>query len=262
MPLVFSAICPHPPLLIPNIGRDNLIKLKKTRLAVENLVQDFYAAKPETVIIISPHGQLLEHAFTINHSPVLQGNFTDFGDLETKVELKNDLGLAYKIKEAVETKLPLVLTTPPFLDHGAAIPLFYLTKPLKNLAAIPVGYSLLSPEEHFALGKFIRKVVDQSSKRVALIASADLSHRLSSAAPEGYHESGEKFDRLIMEYLKNKQLDKLLKLDEKLVTESGECGYRSMLILLGAVAEINFTPQFLSYEAPFGVGYLTANLVF
>lgn len=43
--------------------------------------------------------------------------------------------------------------------------------------------------------------------------------------------------------------------------EAGECGLRSFSFLLGILEEskINWKPEVLSYEGPFGVGYLVAN---
>ena len=228
---------------------------------MEQLEGELYSKKPETIIVISPHGNLMSEAFTINHSPTLKGNFEDFGDLETSLEFKNDLGLAYQIREFAETKVPLILTTEESLDHGALVPLFYLTQHLKDIAVIPMGYSMLNRQTHFELGKYIREVLNKTSKRVALIASGDLSHRLTNDAPAGYSQEGQKFDKKIVELIKNKKFGEIINLDEKLVEEAGECGYRSMLILLGAISEINYQPEVLSYEGPFGVGYLVANFI-
>lgn len=259
MPLIFAAICPHPPILIPNIGKGHLKKIQKTKEAMEKLEEDFYSAKPETVIVISPHGRLMSQAFTINHSPALKGDFVDFGDLATSLEFKNDLALAYQIREKVETKIPLVLTISERLDHGSCVPLFYLTQHLKDVKVIPLGYSFLGRAVHFNLGSFIRSVLNNTNKRVAIIASGDLSHRLTMDAPAGYSPRGKEFDEKLVELLNSKKIKEILKIKKPLLEEAGECGYRSILILLGAIAEINFQPEILSYEGPFGVGYLVAN---
>ncbi|MCX6785603.1 MAG: AmmeMemoRadiSam system protein B [Candidatus Komeilibacteria bacterium] len=259
MPIVFAALCPHPPLLIPAIGKENLAKLQKTRIAMEKLEEDFYHSKPETVIVISPHGDLMAKAFTINHAPVLKADFADFGDLATTLEFKNDLGLSYRIREKTETKLPLILTTSAKLDHGSSVPLYYLTQHLKDLKVIPLGYSLLSRAVHFSLGAYIRSVLNQTNKRVAIIASGDLSHRLTVDSPAGYSSAGQEFDQKLIGLLADKKIKEILKIKKPLIKEAGECGYRSLLILLGALAEINFKTEILSYEGPFGVGYLVAN---
>jgi len=262
MPLIFGAICPHPPLLIPEIGRENLKLIGLTVTSLKSLEAGLYQANPETIIIITPHGELLKESFTINHSPKLKVDFEKFGDLTTKLAFDNNLGLGYQIREKLETKLPVILTTDAKLDHGAGVPLYYLAQKLKNIKIIPIGYSLLNRKKHYEFGQKIRKIIDQSNERVAVIASGDLSHRLTSEAPAGYSEKGFEFDQLLVKLLKEKKIDKILKMNKSLIDEAGECGYRSILILLGIFHELNYRIEVLSYEGPFGVGYLVANFRF
>ncbi|HLC63725.1 MAG TPA: AmmeMemoRadiSam system protein B [Patescibacteria group bacterium] len=259
MPLVFGAICPHPPILIPNIGQENFKKLKKTKVALEELEGDLYSKKPDTIIVVSPHGRLMDETFTINHSPVLKADFEDFGDLETKMEFKNDLGLAYQLRERLESRLPVALTTEEKLDHGTAVPLYYLSQHLSGVKIIPVGYCLQSLEKNFEFGREIGNQLAKTNKRVAVIASGDLSHRLTAGAPAGYSDKGKEFDDQIKELLKQNKTQEILNLNPDLIEEAGQCGLRSIVILLGAFDGVNYQPEILSYEGPFGVGYLVAN---
>lgn len=260
MPLVFGAICPHPPILIPSIGRENLKKIKKTKLAMESLAGDFYQAAPDTVIIISPHSKMMAGNFVINHSPALTVDLSDFGDLDTKFTFKNDLGLAYQIRESVETAIPMILTTEEKLDYGASIPLLYLTKEKRNVLVVPLSYSLLDFSVHFNLGRAIREVINLSNKRVAVVASGDFSHRLSKDSPAGYSPCGMQFDKKLIRLLKEKDVAGILNFDKDLIEKAGECGFRSLLILLGVFEHSNYKIDILSYQGPFGVGYLVASL--
>lgn len=259
MSLVFSAITPHPPIIIPQIGKDSLKQVDKTITALKKLEKELYAAKPETIIIISPHGSLLPDNFTINLHPSYETSFADFGDFATKKEYKTDLGLVDKIFEANKYHLPLKIVSDPLLDHGASVPLFYLTEHLPDIKIIPVGYSLLEHETHLEFGKRLKDVIFQTNKRIAVIASGDLSHCLSAEAPGGYAPEGKKFDEELVELLEKKDLEGILNLEPDLVAKAGECGLRSFLILLGIIKNINCQPQLLSYEGPFGVGYLVMN---
>ena len=72
MSLVFSAITPHPPMLIPSIGQGALKKLEKTKQALEKLEQKLYVAHPDILIILSPHGSYFKDAFTLNSNPQYQ----------------------------------------------------------------------------------------------------------------------------------------------------------------------------------------------
>ena len=262
MALSFSAIAPHPPILIPAIGKENIALLQKTIESYRKLEEYLYTSQVETLIVISPHGAIQSESFTMNLNPEFIVSFEDFGDLSTKIELKGDLGIAYKIRENLETKAPLQLISEPVLDHGCGVPLFLLTQNIKNLKIIPLYCSALDSESHYKFGQLLKRELLVNKSRIGVIASGDLSHRLSKNAPAGYSPKGAKFDQKLIESLKNKKSQDILGFNKKLIEEAGECGLKSILILLGMTDGINYSPELLSYEAPFGVGYLTMNFKF
>jgi AmmeMemoRadiSam system protein B len=146
------------------------------------------------------------------------------------------------------------------LDHGMLVPLFYLTSGrLDNLPLVGIGFSFLPLNVHFKFGQIIGEVAKKVKKRIAFIASGDLSHRLTENAPAGYSEQGEKFDHQLINLLKHDKTKEVLKINQNLIAQAGECGLRSIIILLGALNGLNYKPEILSYEGPFGVGYLVAN---
>ncbi|MFH1565417.1 MAG: AmmeMemoRadiSam system protein B [bacterium] len=255
--LVFSALTPHPPIMIPNVGGDNLKQIKNTVDAMEKLGDMLAEKNPDSLIIISPHGGLLPQAFTINLSPALKANFKNFGDFVTEMNFPNDTVLGQTIKE--ETTLPTLYSNNEELDHGASAPLFYLTQKTKNLPIVPLGYSFLSYEEHFKFGFELQQIINKTDKRIAVIASGDLSHRLTAEAPAGFSPQGNIFDEKLINLIKEKDAQEILNLDKNLIEEAGECGMRSLIILLGVLSRTEYQPEILSYEGPFGVGYLVAN---
>lgn len=256
MSLVFAAITPHSPLLVPSIGKEHISQLAKTIEAFKRLEEDLYASKAETVIIISPHGGVKD-VFTLNLSPEFHGNLEEFGDFSTKNSYAGDVGLAYQIREDLETKLPLQLASVSKLDYGSYIPLLMLSSAMANVKVIPVQYSTLNLEAHLDFGRALKREVVMSQRRVAVIASGDLSHRLTKEAPGGFSPKAEKFDNKICELLQKHKVSDILSLNPELISEAQECGLKSFLVLLGLLDGFNATPQKLSYEAPFGVGYLT-----
>lgn len=258
--LVFTAITPHSPLLVPSIGKENLKKLSKTASALEKLEEDFYHAQIDTVVIISPHADTFAGAFVISFSPKFMGQFKEFGDFSTKKEYFGDNELSYKIKESLEATTPLQLHTNEQLDYGSLVPLHFLTSHQPQIKVIPISCSGLSYKAHFEFGQFLVKTLIHSPKRVAIIASADLSHKLSKKSPSGYSLKAKKFDQELIEDLQKKSINKIIKLKYKEADDLGACGIKSILILLGALADINYKPELLSYEGPFGVGYLVMKM--
>lgn len=259
--LIFSAIVPHPPLLIPAIGKENLEVIKKTKYAMEELAGHLYAAKPEIIIVISPHGELHEEKITINQAPNFSGAFNKFGDLTTKMGWRGELGLSYKIYEKMEVGGSARLIHEEELDHGAAVPLFNLAQNLPEVKILPINYCLRDLKFHFNFGENLGEIIHAENRRVAIIASGDLSHRLTKNAPAGYNPNGKKFDKLLLTLLKEKKYNEIINMDANLVEDAGECGLRSIAVLLGIIKDINLTPRLLSYEGPFGVGYAVVEIV-
>jgi MEMO1 family protein len=259
MSLVFAGIVPHPPILIENIGKENLEHLENTKKAFDFLEQELYSSKPDTIILISPHGPIQPNAFTMNLSPKFTVNFEEFGDFATKLEMEGDVGLAHQIKEKIEVKTPFQAISEEKLDHGCGVPLFMLTKNIKTTKIIPIYYSGLDYNAHYLFGKNLKNELLKSKKRVAIIASGDLSHRITKNAPAGYSPKGAKFDRKLIDFLTKKKVKNILEMNHDLIHEAGECGLKAIAILMGVLEEVDCRPEKISYEAPFGVGYLVMN---
>ena len=263
MSLCFAAITPHPPLLIPDIGKDKVGQVEQTQKAMQQLEQDIYLSKAELIVIISPHGGLFEDTFVVNAHSILHSSFDKFGDLVTKKEWKGAPNLAATLSHESHLKnVPLRLVSNEQLDHGTSVPLFYLTDHLPDVKVLPVGFSHLDANSHIAFGELLKDTILQQDKRVAVIASGDLSHRISDNSPDGYSEHGQKFDDLILQLLESKDASGIINIDPDLVQEASQCGWRSILILLGIIKDMDYTFKKYSYEAPLGVGYLVGNFVF
>lgn len=258
--IVFSAIVPHPPVLVPTVGKQHAAKLKKTVDAFATLEQDLYVTRPDTLVIISPHGQILPDAFSIHLATTYQVSFAEFGDHKTKASFPADYQLIDKIQRSVRKTASLQLGTKETLDYGVGIPLLALARHLPNANLIPIITSGLDYKSHYDFGRALKDELANSNKRVAIIASADLSHTRSDDAPGGYSKLGATLDEKVVELLTNRNVSGLLTLDRALTKASKECGLRAILIMFGIIERMNFEPKILSHESPFGVGYLVAEL--
>src|SRR6185503_2825880 len=88
------------------------------------------------------------------------------------------------------------------LDHGTAVPLYFLQRNGFHGKVVTLGYSFLSSDDHLRFGNCIRKAVDEVGRRVAFIASGDLSHRLKPSAPAGYNPEAHVFDDQVVAALR------------------------------------------------------------
>ncbi len=262
--LNFASITPHPPIIIPTIGKERDLELvKNTILAMEKLREIFEKADSEILLIVSPHSPINFHKPTFLKSENFYGNFLMFGDFSTQLSFEGDLKFLEKIeKEFEKEKIEISFENLSELDHGVLVPLYYLSKN-KKPKIVPFSYSMLDPKINFKYGKVLANVIKKDKRKIGFVASGDLSHRLTIDAPAGYSPKGLEFDRKIVEFLEKKDIKSILNMDDDFVEEAGECGLRSIAILLGVLSELknlNFDFQTLSYEGPFGVGYLVANV--
>ena len=259
MSLVFSCITAHTPLLMPTIGKEGLAVIEKTKAAMQQLEQELYVAQPETLIVITPHGDALPDAVSINLNTKYVTNFEEFGDLVTKLEWKSEIMLIDRFREDFKEKhLPLVLGSAEYLDYGSAIPLYYLTQHLPNVRVVPLITSQLDMKSHYNFGKELKDEIMSSTKRVAVIASADLSHRVAENSPEGLSPKGVAFDEKIVSLISKPHPIEILDIDDAWATEAQACGAKVLATLCGMMDDIRHEPKVLSYEKPFGVGYLVA----
>jgi AmmeMemoRadiSam system protein A/AmmeMemoRadiSam system protein B len=259
--LVFSGIAPHPPIMVPEVGRESIAGVVHSIDAMAELTKRLIDSGSESVVLISPHAPLEVDSFVAYEGPEVYGDFSNFNAPETRFALRVDDELLSAIKRAAAAKDYDVSMLPEHdLDHGTAVPLYFLLQNGWQGRVVTLGYSFLSNDDHLRFGSCIKNAVDQIGRRVAFIASGDLSHRLKPQAPAGYNPDAHMFDEEVVEALRSNAPQRIVGIDHNLRRLAGECGYRSMLVAIGASSDLPWSCEVLNYEAPFGVGYLVAQL--
>ncbi|MDF2628344.1 MAG: uncharacterized protein K0R39_2175 [Symbiobacteriaceae bacterium] len=262
--LVYTALVPHPPLLIPAVGGEEVGRVRATHTAMEQVATELAALHPETVVIISPHGPVFSDAIAVHMLDAIQGDFGAFGAREVTFDLPIDRNLAaLVIDSARQQGLPVAPVTDEWapewraerLDHGTMVPLYFVQQAGWQGKILPIAMGMLPPVQLYAFGQALQEAIDRSDRRIAVLASGDLSHRLTPDAPAGYCPDAHQFDREVVEALGRGDLGHLFRLDHDLCEKAGECGLRPMMMLAGTLDGIHVHPTVLSYEGPFGVGY-------
>ncbi|MBI4301947.1 MAG: AmmeMemoRadiSam system protein B [Chloroflexi bacterium] len=259
--IVFGCIVPHPPILIPEIGGIQVQQVAATTRAMEQLTAMLAQVQPETIFLISPHGPAHYDAMGTLTTASSKGNFRVWGARGLDYSFNNDQeAVATLQEEAKNLSVPLrpIGEKGYELDHGVLVPIYFLSQGMKSVPLIPLTFSWLPLSVHYTFGQAIQRVAARLRKRVVVVASGDLSHRLLPGAPAGYDPLGKVFDERLRQALASYDTQAILNLDPELTERAGECGLRSIVILLGALEGLSVKPQILSYEGPFGVGYLVA----
>jgi len=269
--ITFAALMPHPPIIVPEVGGERAQEASLTIRGMQAVARELVQTQPETVVFLTPHGNVFSDCITCLIEPRLGGTLAAFGHPEVAFSPANDLELAKAVGSLAEKNdinmIGIDKNTSsrynlnPSLDHGILVPLYYLDKAGlgdKPIVAISVG--MLDNIQLYMVGKLIQEAARNAGRRVAVVASGDMSHRLKDEGPYDFHPDGSRFDLMVRELMSQGDVEGLLDLPSNLVENAGQCGYPSIIIMLGTLDGFRLTAEVFSYEGPFGVGYLTAGL--
>jgi aromatic ring-opening dioxygenase LigB subunit len=266
--LLGGYVFPHPPIIVPEIGKGREDEAVKTVEGCKNLALDIKDKNPDTIIVLSPHGPTFSDLLSIEYRSSIIGNFNNFGDYEFSMKLENNFELADLIlEEAYSEKFPLLkiddkikkeIGLPNSLDHGALVPLYFIKEQLPSFKIVDINMGFLPYDKLIRFGQYINKSIKLSNSNAVIVASGDLSHRLTKDAPAGFSKRGKEFDEMIVEIIESGNLEELTLFKEEFLDEAGQCGLRSFITMFGAINQYDYTSEVISYEGPFGVGYCTS----
>ena len=263
MSILAAYVLPHPPLILPEVGRGEEKKIQLTVNAYERAMKEAAEQKPDTVIIASPHTVMYADYFHIAPGEEAEGSFAQFGAEGVTVAARYDTVLAKEIEmEAGEIGIEAgpVGGRNAALDHAVMIPLHFLHAHTRDFRVVRLGISGLSPLDHYNFGKCVARAVNTLGRRAVFIASGDLSHKLTPEGPYGFAPEGPRFDKACMKYLEEGDFLKLLRMDRALYEPAAECGLRTFWMMAGALDGQALKIKKLSYQGPFGVGYGVVSL--
>jgi aromatic ring-opening dioxygenase LigB subunit len=254
--VVIAVLMPHAPVLVPSVGGERLGEAASTVRAMREAARRVVAAQPDSLVAVSPHSPRQAGAFGIRAGRTLRGSLARFGASEASVDLPNDPELAAAIVS--ETKSRGVATWEIFgepLDHGAVVPLWFLAE--AGWRSPTVLFSLNHPGEGGLreLGESIAAAATRTGRRIAFLASGDMSHCLQPGAPGGFHPRAREFDREFIELVRRGAYRDLPAIDPELQELAGEDVMESTLVAAAATNWEGAGHDVLSYEGPFGVGY-------
>lgn len=257
--------------MVPEVGRGRDNDVADTKRAMLELGRRLNESSADTLVMITPHGTVFSDGIGINAVKKLEGNLGQFGAAGVRFALTNDVELVQAIGKAAAEKDITVAAidnavagrfgVSTGLDHGITAPLYFIREAGVNLPLVHVSMGLLPFHELYSFGVAVREAADRLNRNIAVLASSDLSHRLTPDAPAGYHPAGKEFDRRLVELVDAADVEGICSLDPELAENAGECGLRSIIMMLGTLDGVAINSEVLSYEGPFGVGYMVAALV-
>jgi len=260
--LLYGCVVPHSPNLVPEVGGERSKFSERTREAMTELgIIICEERQAKNCVIVSPHSPFLPEAFGVWEGKKLKGSMERFQAPDVTLTVKVSTELAEAIVDVAQRmELPIGRLRKDWeLDRGVTVPCIFMIK-ADETNVVPVAISMLGWDEHWLFGTAIAKAAEQVDGDTVLISSSNLSHRITTDAPHGYSPAGAEFDGLVRDAFTNGRLRDLLDIPQDLCREASECGFSPLLVLGGAFDGRAVNGRILSYEAPFGIGYLVADV--
>src|SRR6202171_4328841 len=251
---VAGALVAHPPIMVAEVGGAESQRVRATADAMRELDGRLSKVDAALAVVVSPHSPSSMTSLPVRRAAHAAGDLARFRAPQVRVEAECDVALASAlVVDGQRAGFSLTWAEETELDHGVVVPLHALPRTMANKRCIFLGVSGWPLSRFVEFGGWLQGRL--RGRSAILIASGDLSHRLTPDAPYGYRPEGAVFDRLIIDALREQEWKRIEGVDPDLIEEAGECGLRPLAILLGVARTAGFSSRVLSYEGPFGVGY-------
>ncbi len=274
MPLEYACVVPHGGDLIPDLAvlkTEHLVE--KTRDSVRKIVREIREARPDTIIIASPHNLRLQYNIAIITSENSTGQLNGPRGRRVRLRLKCDRELAQDLlKESTRKHLPVVganygtaegSASDVPMDWGTLVPMWFVVKEERVRARVViVAPSREIPlSKNIAFGIVIGEIAEKSKKRIVFIASADQAHAHQKSGPYGFHRSATKYDRFVSQAIQKNRIDSVARLTKRFAEEAKPDSLWQMAMLAGLTRVVNMRANLLSYAVPSYYGMICASFV-
>lgn len=262
MSVIAGFVVPHPPMIVPQVGRGSEKQVQDTIDAYMEVAAQIGKLKPDTIVISSPHATMYTDYFCISSGSGAQGTFARFNAPEVSFDEKYDEEFIEALEKTVyEADFPAgtMGDRNKELDHGVMVPLYFIEKFYRDFKLVRIGLSGLELADHYRMGQFIETASLSLGRRTAYVASGDLSHKLQEYGPYGFAPAGSEYDKRIMDVLKRGAFGEMLEFDEDFCDRAAECGHRSFVMMAGAFDKRAVESEVYCHQDVTGVGYGVAS---
>jgi len=269
--LSIGVIAPHGDLAIAEAcDGDTRSLAAETQRAMSLMAERVAAARPDTLVIATPHNVHVSGHMAVLTSSELAGRLDEAAnplDLTCRVDRPLALAIHRAMNDAVVSTVavsyggndPAEAVSP--MDWGVFVPLWHIAQILPEVPVVVVAPAReFDAATHVLAGAAITRAAREAGKRIAFIASADQGHGHQAEGPYGLHAESAAFDALVCDIVKRGALHELVDITPDQARAAYVDSWWQMLMLHGALREDGaaFDAEFLAYEAPTYYGMLTA----
>ncbi len=271
MSILAGYLMPHAPVFLEAIGHEQIRSVERTTESMHQSGKSIKELDPDMIVFVSPHGPVFSDAIAVYDLATYKGDFHTFGEfdleykfnvesayLKTLCELSDESGLDYYPLQEDQFKQ---FHHEAKLDHGVLVPAHFIYQHVDNIPMVAMSYGTFPYLRLIKNGKLLKTVSDQMNLKIVIIASGDMSHALKDSGPYTYDPHGSWFDALMKKNIEKQTPWDVFTESHENIELARECGLRSFAIMLGALEGFKIDSEVLSYEGPFGVGYLCASFI-
>ena len=274
MTLVYACIAPHGSETITKLASKSTVrKFQKTRQGLQQLAREVRKARPDTIVIASPHNLKLWRKIAV----VIAENST--GTLQASPRNKKSVGLKVKcdvkfarklLDAAARRKLPVVganygtfdgVTSDMPMDWGTLVPLLFIIpecRPRPKVVIVTPSREI-PLSQNFQFGRVVGEVSERTAKRIVFVASADQAHRHKKSGPYGFNKASKEYDRLVLQAIQRGRIDSIMGFRPKFVDAARPDSLWQMTMLAGAIDGLRMKADMISYDVPTYFGMICAS---
>lgn len=276
MTIASAVLMCHAPIVLPQIAGDEAARCQATTAAMHQAARALLLHEPDVVVLVSPHAPRERTRWGISHERTLSGSFARFGHRELALSFSGAPDAARALVSAAQDHdLPTRALPAYDLDHGSLVPMWFLhcaqralcreqdaapTRFSPRILLVALPYPSIDAQHEVRFGEAVASAASACGERWAVLASGDMSHRLSIDAPGGFDARAAEFDERFVAHLQRGDLRGAIELPAELIERAGQDVVQSTAVAAGAVAFSPLGAHTLGYEGPFGVGYCEAVL--
>lgn len=270
MTLVYACIAPHGGEIVPALAGKKLALFAPTRNGMKTLALDLKKAKPDTIVVSTPHNLRLNKHIGVVTSEYSTGIVTE-GKKAISLKVACDVDFSLKVVyEAERIGLPVVAanygalegpSSDLAMDWGTLIPLWFLLRGnrLKCKVSIVTPSRGIPLNQNFEFGKVVAEVAAKVNKRVAFVASADQAHAHKRKGPYGFDRRADEYENLVLNAIADDRLGSLMDMKPDFVEGAKPDSLWQMTMLAGALSVVPMRGYLISYQVPTYYGMICAS---
>jgi len=213
----------HAPIVVPPIGGLRKPDCAETTRAMREAARALVAHEPQLIVLVSPHAPRHQQSWGLVSAHELRGSFARFGFPQVDLRVRGSSQAADAITLAARGYGLSTRELPGDpLDHGTLVPLYFVHEAGYRGPVVVIAPPLPGLQTEVLFGEALREAASSLGERWAVLASGDMSHRLTTDAPLGYDPRGLRFDETFVEFVRAGDLRSAIGIDPGLADTAAE----------------------------------------